>query len=349
MTIAMAVLNDKGIVLGSDTRTINEETGEIVKHDSRKNHLITKKIGLVYTGAVRIGNWYKEQEVEALKEIANKGIEELAAVFNERVCKVHSDNGKEPEFSFAIAGYEKDTPKMVTYKMGTYDYSCGYDPDAKGILCGTYLAGTLGVLPDLFKDKHARIDEMSLDELQDFVELTIYAGIKYARYFKGFEDSAGLPIKLTTIMPFGAMTSFPRLDEDLHFISDTVSVCPVCLGHMEAIKDITLNGQHLLYITECPNCKYDAIGILSPRGPKVKKSDKIEQVELNPKAWKITGLTPVEMEALKTVLDVATDATVIEQCTPDFQDAARLVRSIKDTLNAQIINHRAGLLLKELA
>ncbi|MBU4608982.1 MAG: hypothetical protein KKA38_10985, partial [Euryarchaeota archaeon] len=68
MTIAMTVVTKQGIVMGSESRTIEVERGmeenyggdfKVVLDDNQKIHQLTDRIAICTSGYARVGDWWQ--------------------------------------------------------------------------------------------------------------------------------------------------------------------------------------------------------------------------------------------------------------------------------------------------
>lgn len=292
MTIAMAVINEQGIVIGSESRTIEVEHGKgwnhggeykVVLDDERKIHQLTDRIAMCTSGYARVGNWWESQEIEKLKRLAENGakIDRIAERYNTKVCQVLEKHGLEPTFGFVVAGYEhRSYPYLVGYAHGKLDMRLGLDVPATGMFqCGMYSIGRLEIIGKLLANETVDYKNLGIFELAGFVELSITAGYKFQRYLVGHHEESAGPVRLLILTPFFSLPVFPQLDKELNFLRNGMSECIHCGSPMRAVKQVKVDGEHLFYFAKC-DCVNSDVSVIGPNSPRVKEADDMKVIEL---------------------------------------------------------------------
>ncbi|MBV1734250.1 MAG: hypothetical protein KMY50_00465 [Candidatus Desulforudis sp.] len=292
MTIAMTVVTKQGIVMGSESRTIEVERGmeenyggdfKVVLDDNQKIHQLTDRIAICTSGYARVGDWWQSHEIDELKKMAQNGVKinELAKHYNGKVCQALEKHNLKPKFGFIIAGYEhKSYPCAVCYAHGKEDFKLGLtDPSTGSFQSGMHVIGRLEIVRKLLADETPDYNNLSIFEVAGFVELCITAGYKFQRYLVGHHEESAGPVKLLVMTPWYSLPTFPKLDTELNFLRNGISECINCGSPMRAVKQIKVDGEHLFYLAKC-DCANSDVSVIGPNSPRVREADDMKVIEL---------------------------------------------------------------------
>ncbi|OPX91152.1 MAG: hypothetical protein A4E53_00744 [Pelotomaculum sp. PtaB.Bin104] len=226
MTIALVTAVPQGIILASESRTINGspewyanfEKG-IYSDDFKvlgDNHPKVHKVGrygLIYSGVSSLtlsgfgltSDWTSDQEIANLQCVAANGasFRVLAETFYKRLSTVLNGRG----FSFVLCGYDVGGNQVWAEGGSDVPFSINGGPGVRPYYCFQAL-GAVDVIRKLISDELIRFERMSLQEALTFTLFTISVGCKYLKWFDRLPEVSGGPIYVAVIMPGGGIRGF---------------------------------------------------------------------------------------------------------------------------------------------
>jgi len=226
MTIALVTAVPQGIILASESRTINGspewyanfEKGvysndfKVLEGEHPKVHKVGRW-GLIYSGVSSLtlsgfgltSDWTSDQEIANLQRMAAQGcsFRVLAETFYKRLSTVLNGRG----FSFVLCGYDVGGNQIWAEGSSDKPFSINGGPGVRPYYCMQAL-GTVDVISKLISDEVIRFEAMSLQEALTFTLLTISVGCKYLKWFDRLPAVSGGPIYIAVITPGGGIQGF---------------------------------------------------------------------------------------------------------------------------------------------